>query len=87
MSLSRSCALAAAPRLKRDGNPAKASTALIITVNRQHYSAVKQAAPDPADPGQEAVGRRFGRREAALGRIQLSHEPLLLSTSAATRDS
>ena len=62
--------LAAVAGLERDGDAAEASTALIITVNRQHDAAVKQAAPNASEPGSKAVPMRV---EAVLGGIQFTH--------------
>jgi hypothetical protein len=53
-----------------DGDAAEASTALIITVNRQHDATVKEAAPDAAEPGCEAMTVRV---KAVLGGIQITH--------------
>ena len=63
-------ALVVVANFERDGDAAEASTALIITVNRQHDAAVKQAAPDVSEPGGEAVPVRV---KAVLGRIQFTH--------------
>ena len=57
-----------------DGDAAEASTALIITVNRQHDPTVKQAAPDVAEPGSEAVPVGV---KAVLGGIQVTHGVLM----------
>ena len=65
----RSRAFASAAHLKRNRDPSKASTALIITVNRQHDPAVKQAAPYAAEPRPEAV---FGFVFAFCG-MEVSH--------------
>ena len=63
---------AAAAHFKRNRDSSKASTALIITVNRQHHPAVKQAAPDAAEPRREAVSGFVGRIAAFRG-IEVSH--------------
>jgi hypothetical protein len=63
---------ARASHLKRNRDSSKASTALIITVNRQHDPAVEQAAPDAAEPGSEAVSRFVGRIPVFRG-IEVSH--------------
>ena len=63
-------ALAAVADFEGDGDAAEASTALIITVNRQHDAAVKEAAPDGSEPGCEAVPVRV---EAVFGRVQFTH--------------
>ena len=63
-------AISRAAHFKRNRNPAKASTALIITVNRQHDPAVKQAAPEVAEPGSETVPVGV---KAVLGGIQFTH--------------
>src|SRR5258708_24409375 len=62
-------AIVRAAHLKRNRDPSKAPTALIITVNRQHHPAVEQAAPDAADPSSEAV---FGFVPVFCG-IEISH--------------
>ena len=63
-------ALAAIAGLERDGDAAEASTALIITMNREHDAAVKQAAPNAPYPGCEAAWRRV---DAGSGGIQFTH--------------
>ena len=63
-------ALVVVANFERDGDAAEASTALIITVNRQHHAAVKQAAPQASEPGGEAAPVRV---EAVFGRIQFTH--------------
>jgi hypothetical protein len=72
----RSRAAAALTHFKRNRNPAKASTALIITVNREHHATVEQAAPDGAEPGKETALRGLWQREPGLGRV-LTHQALL----------
>ena len=69
----RLTALAAVAYFEGDGDAAEASTALIITVNWQHDAAVKQAAPDGAEPSSEPVGRGVGRENAVAGGIQFTH--------------
>jgi hypothetical protein len=59
----------AAAHFKRNRDFPKASTALIITVNRQHDPAVEQAAPDAAEPTGKAM---FGLVPAVCG-IEVSH--------------
>ena len=63
-------ALTAVADFEGNRDAAEASTALIITMNRQHDTAVEQAAPQAAEPGSEAVPVRI---KAVLSGIQFTH--------------
>src|SRR5262249_34705450 len=70
--------------VKRNRNPSKASTALIITVNRQHKPPGKPAAPDASEPREQTASTRFEGSSPAFCLIGVTHAYRLRSTSTAT---